>query len=79
MEDDDLTAMELVEHSVDELLANLTPEQVEDARLGVLEGIAEIESGEFTEYVGREGLKQLAEDIKARGRERLLSGKTETG
>jgi hypothetical protein len=54
-------------------LANLTPLEVEGIRRRVLEGIAEEERGEYTEYVGRAGLKQLADDIKARGRERLLA------
>ncbi|MGD0547407.1 MAG: hypothetical protein ABR991_06210 [Terracidiphilus sp.] len=38
-----------------------------------MQGIAETDRGEYTEYVGRAGLKQLAEDIKRRGRERLLA------
>ena len=73
MEDADLVADEMAEHSVDELLSNLTTEQVEGTRQRILEGIAEIERGEFSEYVGRAGLRQLPEDIKARGRERLLA------
>jgi hypothetical protein len=57
----------------EELLANLTPKQNEEGRRNVLEGIAEIERGEYTEYVGRAGLKQLAENINRRGRERLIA------
>jgi hypothetical protein len=77
MEDDNPTAMESADCSVDDLLGNLTPDQRQSIRTRVLEGIAEIECGEFTEYVGREGLKQLADGIKARGRARMLSAKTE--
>jgi len=78
MEDADLIAMELAEHSDKDLLADLSPNQIQNIRLRVLEGIAEIESGEFTEYNGRAGLKQLADDVKARGCERMLTTKTES-
>ena len=57
----------------EELLADLTPQQKEEIRQNVLEGIAEIERGDYTEYVGRAGLKQLTEDICRRGRERLIA------
>jgi hypothetical protein len=73
MEDADPIAAEMADHSADDLLASLTPEQVASIRQRVMEGIAEIERGEYTEYVGRAGLKQLVEDIKRRGRERLLA------
>lgn len=73
MDDADLIAHELSEDPDDELQASLTPIQREEIRQCILEGIAEIERGEYTEYVGRAGLKQLAEDIKRRGRERLLA------
>jgi hypothetical protein len=57
----------------EELLADLTPQQKEEIRRNVLEAIAEADRGEYTEYVGRAGLKQLAENIKRRGRERLIA------
>jgi hypothetical protein len=34
----------------EELLADLTPQQKEEIRQNVLEGIAEIERGKYTEY-----------------------------
>jgi hypothetical protein len=37
----------------------------------VLAGIESIERDEYKEYEGREGLKKLAEEVKARGRQRL--------
>jgi hypothetical protein len=37
----------------------------------VLESIAEIERGEYTDYEGREGLEELFDGVIARGRERL--------
>jgi hypothetical protein len=71
-----IKAINISEDPCEELLANLTPQQKEEIRQNVLEGIAEADRGEYTEYVGRAGLKQLAEDIKARGRERLLAKQT---
>jgi hypothetical protein len=68
-----IKAIKISEDPGEELLANLTPQQKEEIRQNVLEGIAEIERGEYTEYVGRAGLKQLAENIKRRGREQLLA------
>ena len=76
MEDANPITAEMAEHSADDLLASLTTDQIEGIRQRVLEGIAEAERGEYTEYIGRAGLKQLVENIKARGRERLLSLKT---
>ena len=76
MEEDNRIELQFSDHSGDELLSNLTPLQTEDIRQRVLDSIAEEERGEYTEYVGRAGLKQLTNDIKARGRERLLSLKT---
>lgn len=37
----------------------------------IREGFAAIERGEYTDYVGREGLKQLAASVKERGRKKL--------
>jgi hypothetical protein len=71
MQEKNLTALDRAADPGDDLLANLSPQQLEEIRLSVLEGIAEIERGEYTEYVGRAGLKQLTADVKARGRERL--------
>ena len=73
MKNKNTKAIKISEAPGEELLANLSPKQKEEIWQKVLEGIAEIERGEYTEYVGRAGLKQLAEDIKRRGRERLLA------
>jgi hypothetical protein len=56
---------------VDDLLSRLTPVQVEGIRERILKGIAEVECGQFTEYVGRAGIRRLAADVGARVRERL--------
>jgi len=56
---------------VDEYMDSLTEEQRDDIRLKVQRGIADIEHGDYTDYVGRAGLGRLTEDVIARGRERL--------
>jgi len=57
--------------SIDDSLDSLTEEQRDDIRLKVQRGIADIEHGDYTDYVGRAGLGRLTEDVIARGRERL--------
>ena len=37
----------------------------------IREGFAAIERGEYTDYFGREGLRNLAANVKERGRKRL--------
>jgi hypothetical protein len=55
-------------------LTNLTEQQMERVRQGLKAGIEAIDAGEYTEYEGREGLKRLAEKVKARGRKLLDQG-----
>lgn len=71
MELEDERALRLAEPTLEDILADLTAAQIEAIRRRVLEGIADIEHGDFEECEGRDGLKQLAADVKARGR-RLL-------
>ena len=54
---------------------SLTGEQLRYIRRRVREGMEDIRAGRFTEYEGREGLKKLADEVKARGR-RLLAKQT---
>jgi hypothetical protein len=53
------------------VLTDFTAIQTEAIRKRVLESIAEIERGEYTEYEGRDGLAKLSAGIKARGRKLL--------
>ena len=53
---------------LDEFDAELAQE-LADVRVKVQEGIDEIRRGEYTEY-DEEGLHELMEDVKRRGRER---------
>jgi hypothetical protein len=52
-------------------VADLTAAQIQGIRKRVLEGIADIERGEYSEHEGRAGIEELSADVVARGRERL--------
>ena len=71
MEDDDQRALRIAAPTVEDILTDLTAIQTEGIRNRVLESIAEIERGEYTEYEGRTGIETLAADVAARGRERF--------
>ncbi len=72
MEDEDARAVRLAIPTVEDVVADLTADQIEGIRQRVRAGIESIEAGEFRVYEGRDGLKRLAEGAKARGR-RLLA------
>ena len=63
--------MRIPKKNDDRILSKLAATEVSGIRERVRAGIASIRRGEFTEYEGRAGLRQLAEDIKTRGRQRL--------
>ncbi len=71
MEDEDDRAVRLAKPSAEDILADLTEQQLEGIRRRVRVGLEQIEAGQFTEYEGREGLRKLASDVKTRGRKRL--------
>ena len=71
MERDDERAQRLANPTVEDVVTDLTAIQVEEIRRHVLEGIADIEQGRYTDYEGRAGLAKLTAGIKARGRKRL--------
>ena len=71
MEEAEQRALRVGNPTVADVVTDLTAIEEETIRRRVLESIAEIDRGEYTEYVGREGLEQLAADVVARGRERL--------
>jgi len=74
MEEEDARALRLAEPSAEDVLTDLTAEQVEGIRLRVREGIQQIYRGRFREYEGRDGLRELAEDVKSAGRDKLEEG-----
>lgn len=71
MEQDDERAVRLAAPTIEDVVTNLTAIQTEAIRKRVLEGIGQIERGEFIEVEGRAGLAELTAGVKARGR-RLL-------
>lgn len=70
MEDEENRALRLAKPSAADLVADLTMEQQESIRQRVRATIA---GGEFTEYEGQAGLRDLAAGVKARGRALLAS------
>jgi antitoxin ParD1/3/4 len=72
MEDDEARAVRLARPTAEDVLSDLAQEQLEGIRRRVRAGIESIEHGEYTEYQGRDGLKKLADGVKAKGR-RLLA------
>jgi hypothetical protein len=71
MQEDERREVRLASTTADKILDELTAAEASSIKERVLSGIASIEKGEFTEYVGRAGLKQLADEVKTRGRKRL--------
>lgn len=68
MEQEDQRILRTGADTVRDFADDFTPHQLEQIRSRVLEGIAQIERGEYTEYRGKPGLRRLTEEIKARGR-----------
>ena len=71
MEDEDERALRLAKPTAEDILTDLTEEQLDGIRRHVRASIEGIEAGKFVEYEGREGLKKLADRVKARGRKLL--------
>jgi antitoxin ParD1/3/4 len=68
MEDEDARAVRLAKPTADDILTDLTGQQIEGIRQRVRASIEAIDTGGYTEYDGREGLRKLADGVKARGR-----------
>jgi antitoxin ParD1/3/4 len=71
MEDEDERTLRLAKPTAEDILTDLTEEQLDSIRRRVRASIEGIEAGKFVEYEGREGLKKLADGVKARGRKLL--------
>lgn len=71
MEDDDARALRVAEPSAEQILADLTQQQLDSIRSRVIQGIEAIEAGRFQEYQARDGLKKLADRVRVRGRQIL--------
>jgi antitoxin ParD1/3/4 len=72
MEDEDQRALRLAKPTADDILIDLTEEQLDGIRRRVRAGIESVEAGKFVEYEGRGGLNRLADGVKARGRKLLV-------
>lgn len=72
MEDEDDRALRLAKPTAEDILTDLTEEQLDGIRRRTRASIEGIEAGRFVEYDGHEGLKKLADGVKARGR-RLIA------
>jgi len=71
MGDEDARTLRLAKPAIEDIISDLTGQQLESIRRRVQAGIVSIESGEYSAYEGREGLKKLADGVKARGRKLL--------
>src|SRR5208282_2366995 len=71
MEDEDARAVRLAKPSAEDILTDLTEQQIEHLRQRVRASVEAIDAGEYTAYEGREGLRKLADGVKARGRKLL--------
>ncbi len=71
MEDEDARALRLATPTAEDILTDLTAEQINGIRQRVRASLEGIAAGAFAEYEGREGLQKLADGVKARGRKHL--------
>ena len=71
MEDEDIRAIRIAKPTAEDVLSDLTGQQLESIRRRVRASIDSVEAGDFRDYEGRAGLKKLADGVKARGRTRL--------
>lgn len=79
MELEDQRALRIATPTVEDVLTDLTAIQTEGIRKRVLESIADMDRGDFTEYEGRTGLDALAADVVTQGLDRLnQSGRSST-
>ena len=73
MEEEDARAVRLAEPSAEDILADLTADQIEGIRERIRASIQMIERGEYSECEGSAGLKRLTESVKAAGRKRVIA------
>jgi antitoxin ParD1/3/4 len=78
MEDEDARAVRLAKPTAEDILTDLTEQQIEGIRQRVRASIETIDAGGYVEYEGREGLQKLADGVKARGRKFLAQEGSES-
>ena len=72
MEEEEDRELRLAQPSVEDVITDLTTEQIEGIRNRVLASIQSIQRGHYSDYQGHRGLKKLADEVKARGRKLLM-------
>jgi putative addiction module CopG family antidote len=75
MQQDDERAQRLAAPTVEDVITDLTAEQIEGIRKRVLQGIRDIENGRYVEIRNRKELREFMGDVKERGRRRLREHK----
>ena len=73
MQEEEFREARLGRLAADEILGELTDADKASIRQRAEAGFAAIERGEYTDYVGREGLGNLAAAVKSRGRKLLAA------
>jgi antitoxin ParD1/3/4 len=74
MEDEDARAVRLAKPTAEDIVADLTGQQLDGIRRRGRASIESVEAGAYKDYEGRDGMKRLADEVKARGRRRLAAG-----
>jgi hypothetical protein len=59
-----MRAVRLARPSAEDILTDLAEEQLDSIRRRVRAGIESIDAGKYTEYDGRDGLKELADGAR---------------
>ena len=75
MEEEEQRALRVAAPTVEDVITDFTAIETEAIRRRVLEGIAEIDRGEYTEFEGHDGIHTFFEGVVARGRERLKTSR----
>ena len=73
MQEEEAREARLARSAADQLIGKLTDADRASIRERARAGFAAIERGEYSEYIGREGLAQLAAGVKSRGRKLLAA------
>ena len=71
MQEEEAREAKVARSAADVTLDELTDADQASIRERARAGFAAIERGEYTDYMGREGLAQLAAGVKSRGRKSL--------
>ena len=71
MQEEEAREARLARSAADDILAGLSGDDRDQITKRVRAGFAAIQRGDYTDYIGREGLARLRAEVKARGRKLL--------